>query len=193
MNMKCFSVLVTLTSLVSLPVSAHTGVSVEHGLYEGLVHPLIGLDHLLVMLGIGLWSVKQRHQPLWLLPIVFLLMMILGAAIQQAGYILNTAEVWVALSVLFSGWLVWKKGSDSALLSVLITAVFAVSHGYVHVAELELDANITTYALGFLISTTALLSLGVIMGKVGKSKVKLINSGFGLLCTVVGLTLLIHN
>ncbi len=39
--------------MASLPVDAHTGVNTVNGLLDGLVHPLIGFDHLLVMIAMG--------------------------------------------------------------------------------------------------------------------------------------------
>jgi urease accessory protein len=40
---------------LSLPAAAHPGHA-ETGFAAGLLHPLTGLDHLLALLAVGLWS-----------------------------------------------------------------------------------------------------------------------------------------
>ena len=44
--------------LTALPLAAfaHTGHG-DHGFIDGLTHPFLGLDHLLAMLLVGVWSV----------------------------------------------------------------------------------------------------------------------------------------
>jgi urease accessory protein len=39
--------------------SAHTGGLVEASLMTGLLHPLTGIDHLLVLMAVGLIAAKQ--------------------------------------------------------------------------------------------------------------------------------------
>lgn len=52
-----------LLSLAALGFSgaamAHSGADHVHGFSAGMAHPLLGIDHLLVMLAVGLWSVQQ--------------------------------------------------------------------------------------------------------------------------------------
>jgi len=45
--------------LVSPSLYAHTGGHIEHSLMSGLLHPLTGIDHLLVLLAVGLIAAKQ--------------------------------------------------------------------------------------------------------------------------------------
>lgn len=176
--------------LLSLPAQAHTGVGTVHGWVDGLSHPLLGIDHLLVMLAIGLWAAMRGGRSLWLLPLSFLLMMAAGAGLHFAGFSFDAAEAWVAFSVLASGLLVWGNYRISSGLAAVLVAGFALSHGYVHAAELQTGADASAYALGFLLTTAALHGLGLAAGLLGKSRLKTISVGFGLLCAVVGTTLL---
>jgi urease accessory protein len=150
----------------------------------------MGIDHLLVMLAIGLWAALRGGKSLWFLPVSFLLMMAAGAGLQLAGVTVNAAETWVAVSVLVSGLLVWGNYRIATGLAVALVAGFALSHGYVHAAELQTETDAGTYASGFLLTTALLHVLGIVAGLSGIARVKIISAGFGLLCAVVGTALL---
>ncbi len=191
MKKKLLVVLAGLLSLASLPVHAHTGLGTVHGFVDGLLHPLMGIDHLLVILAVGLLAVMRSGRELWLLPVSFLVMMAAGAGLHFAGFTLNAAETWVAFSVIASGLLVWTNYKMSSGLAVALVAVFALSHGYVHGRELQAGADATRYMGGFLLTTLLLQGLSIAVGLSGASKLKMITTGFGLLCAVVGTTLLV--
>ena len=176
--------------MLSLPAQAHTGTGAVHGFFDGLLHPLMGADHLLVMLAIGLWAAMRGGRALWLLPMTFLTVMGAGASLSLLGITITAAESWVAFSVLASGLLVWRNYRISSGLAVALTAVFALSHGYVHAAELQTGTDASTYASGFLLTTAMLHVLGLYVGLVGTVRLKTIGTGFGLLCAVVGASLL---
>lgn len=176
--------------MLSLPAQAHTGAGAVHGFGDGLLHPLMGVDHVLVMLAIGLWAALRGGRALWLLPMSFLLMMAAGAGLHLAGFTFNAAESWVAFSVLVSGLLVWGNYRIASGLAVALAGGFALSHGYVHAAELQTGADASTYALGFLLTTALLHVLGIVAGLSGIARVKIISAGFGLLCALVGTALL---
>jgi urease accessory protein len=185
--------LVTLTGLLlilSLPVQAHTGAGAIHGFVDGLLHPLLGIDHILVMLAIGLWAALRGGKSLWLLPASFLSMMAAGAGWHFAGLALNAAETWVAVSVLASGLLVWRNYQISSGFAVALVAGFALGHGYIHASELQTGASSSAYAAGFLLTTALLHVSGIAAGLSGAVRVKIISAGFGLLCAVAGVALL---
>ena len=60
-----FVIFTGLLLILSLPAQAHTGIGSVHGLIDGLLHPIIGVDHLLVMLAIGLWASMRGGRALW--------------------------------------------------------------------------------------------------------------------------------
>ena len=63
---------------------AHTGHG-THSLMEGLVHPF-GLDHLLAMVAVGVWSVSALPAgKAWQGPATFLLALVISAALGAAG------------------------------------------------------------------------------------------------------------
>lgn len=174
-----------------LPAHAHTGAGVAHGYLNGLLHPLSGIDHVLVMLGIGLWGGVLGGRSRRLLPAVFLMMMAAGAGLDFAGFSLRAAEVWVAISVLALGLILCCSRQTQTGWAIGLAAVFALGHGYVHASEIGTGMDAFSYVAGFLFSTALLLGLGAILSLMSPSAFKIIKTGLGLVSTVVGMALLI--
>jgi len=143
------------------------------------------------MLAVGLWAVMRGGRALWLLPGTFLMAIGMGAALRFAGITMLAAESWVAVSVLAAGILVWRNTPMSSVLAVLLVAVFALVHGYVHTVELTNSADVLAYSAGFLLTTALLHGLGITLGILGKARLKMMGTGFGLVCAVVGASLLV--
>lgn len=182
-----FAILFTLSAL---PSHAHTGIGAAHDLLDGVLHPLIGVDHLLVMLAVGLWAAMRGGKSLWLLPLAFVTAMGVGAGLSMLGISINAAETWVACSVIATGVLVWRNTRMSSALAVALVAVFALAHGYVHALELTDSADTLAYSAGFLLITAALHGLGLTVGLLAAARMRMLGAGFGLLCAVVGVGLL---
>ncbi len=179
-----------LLSLASLPANAHTGIGTVHGLLDGAIHPLIGIDHLLVMLAVGLWAAMRGGKSLWLLPLAFVSAMGVGAGLSMSGITINAAETWVAASVVAAGVLVWRNSNMSSVFAVALVSVFSLAHGYVHALELTDSANALAYSAGFLLTTAALHGLGLAVGVLAAARVRMLGAGLGLICGLVGLGLL---
>lgn len=172
---------------------AHTGAGAVHSFTDGLLHPVQGIDHLLVMLAVGWWAAMLGGRALWLLPSSFLTMMAVGAGLHFAGFSMPTAEFWVAASVLFSGLLMMVAHQRVASgLAATLVGVFAICHGYVHAAELANNTQALSYVQGFLLTTATLHGLGLLVGLWGVAKSKAFAASFGLLCGVAGVVLLVN-
>lgn len=150
----------TLFSLAT-PASAHTGIGATHDFVAGVMHPWQGFDHLLVMFTIGLWGYLLAGKLTWRLPLSFLMLMPAGASLHFAGFTLSFAEFWVSLSVVVSGLILVFNPRLSAVLATGLAAVFALFHGYVHVAEIAAGADFIGYVAGFLLSTAVLHGIGI--------------------------------
>jgi urease accessory protein len=137
---------------------AHTGHGV-HSLMEGLAHPF-GVDHLLAMVAVGVWSVSAlpRDQA-WRGPATFLLALTVSAVLGLMGFSLPYLEHAIALSVaLFGLMLVARHLKMPPGLGLTMIAVAASLHGLAHGAETP-ATGFAGYAAGFLL-TTALLHIG---------------------------------
>jgi urease accessory protein len=147
----------------SLAAEAHTG----HGtasLMEGLVHPF-GLDHLLAMVAVGVWSVSAlpSHKA-WRGPATFLLALVASAALGALGVTIPYLEHGVSLSVvLFGLMLVVSTRPMPASVGLVLVAAASSLHGLAHGSETPVS-GFAAYAVGFLATTAALHIGGVGIG-----------------------------
>jgi urease accessory protein len=189
LNIKNKTAAGLILAALSAPAFAHTGAGAVHGFAAGFAHPLEGADHLLAMFAVGLWAAALGGRALWLLPLSFVSVMGLGAALAFAGLALPHAEWLVAASVLAFGLALWRDFRAAAGWAGALTGGFALFHGYVHAAELAAGANAASYAAGFLLATAGLHGLGLAAGLAGRGFGAL-RRGFGLVCAGVGAYLL---
>lgn len=154
MNKTIAPILALTLALAALPALAHEGHAAASGLAAGLAHPFLGLDHLLAMLGIGVWS-RRQEQPL-ALPVTFLAMMAAGALL-QGGFVV--AEVWVLASVVTVG-LLLSAVRMPEWGAIALVGLFGLLHGQVHGHELPGLSS----AAGYLVASAALLLAGYRFG-----------------------------
>jgi urease accessory protein len=151
----------TLLAVAAVPALAHPG-----HVDDGFLHPLTGLDHILAIVGFGLWAAvlaARKPSVLFLLPVSFVAMMACGAAAGFAGMKLPIAEAGILASVFLLGGLVLIAVRVAAPTAMGVVALFAIFHGYVHALEAP-TADTGEYMLGFLAATTLLLGVGVGLG-----------------------------
>jgi urease accessory protein len=173
---------------------AHPGHDVS-GFAAGLMHPFSGLDHLLAMVAVGLWAVQGSGKEsigrkVWLLPATFMTMLAVGAGIAMWWQALPLVEAGIATSVLVLGLLIALSLQLPATLSVAITALFGLMHGYAHGLELPQSAAPAEYALGFLAATAALHLTGITAGLATRRHPALLSRLLGSAIAVSGAYLL---
>jgi urease accessory protein len=59
---------------ISAGVHAHTDPSI----HSGFLHPISGMDHFFVMVGVGIWASSIGGQAMWKLPLGFMTIMLVG-------------------------------------------------------------------------------------------------------------------
>lgn len=137
---------------------AHTGHADTAGLAAGLAHPLSGWDHLLAMVALGLWAGQMGGGARWTLPLAFVVVMLVGAAVGFAGLAVPGVEGGILASVLLLGLLVAGAARLPLMASLPLAGLFALFHGVAHGGEMPAMVSGLGYALGFAV-TTALLHL----------------------------------
>lgn len=157
--------------LLPLCASAHPGHEVTYGFMSGFLHPLLGLDHLMAMVGIGLWSMQQSGHLRWTLPTTFIVTIMVGAALGFSGVGLSSVELGIPVSLLMLGLLVVRTIKLPAMLSGALVAFFALFHGYAHGSEMPIGMDLITYFIGFMVS-----SVSVVVVTIQASKWILINN-----------------
>jgi urease accessory protein len=140
---------------------AHVGVGATTGFLYGFAHPFSGLDHMLAMVAVGLWSGQRGGRARWMIPVTFVTVMILGGIMGAMGIALPYVEQGIALSVLVLGILVAAAVSLPLPASMLLVAVFALFHGHAHGMEMPVSVTGVEYGAGFVLATAILHASGV--------------------------------
>lgn len=148
---------------------AHVGQGdVSGGFLAGLEHPVMGLDHVVAMVAVGIWGAQLRAPAIWVLPVTFPLVMSFGGILGGLGVPIPGIEVGIAVSAIVLGAMVALAARPPLWIAAVIVGVFAIFHGYAHGAELPESANAISYAMGFVIATGSLHVLGILIGVINK-------------------------
>jgi urease accessory protein len=167
--MTRFTLLALPVALLATPAFAHIGVHDAATFADGAAHPLTGLDHIAVMVAVGLWAALKGGKALFAWPLAFVGAMIIGSLVgPQAG--LPFVEPVILASVVTIGLLVALAVDLPVALGAALIAVFAVFHGAAHGAEA--GENNLNYIAGFALTTAALHLAGIAAG-FGLQSVKL--------------------
>ncbi len=153
----------TAFAATAAPAFAHLNPE-EHGSFmAGLSHPLFGLDHILVMVAVGLWAAQIGGKALWGVPLAFVTTMAVGFGLALAGIGLPFVEPAILASVVALGLLVAMAVKLDTVMSAAIVAVFALFHGHAHGGELG-SAGALQFGVGFVVATAFLHIAGIGLG-----------------------------
>ncbi len=145
------------------PAFAHLDPIAHGALAAGLTHPLTGLDHLLAMLTVGLWSALVGGRAIWAMPLAFVGCMAVGFGAALMGVALPFVEPTILASVIVLGLLTALAVKTPAWIGGLLVGFFALFHGYAHGGEVG-EASSLSFGIGFALSTAALHLTGVAVG-----------------------------
>lgn len=158
-----------LALLAPLSAMAHEGSSLPYGSFvAGLAHPVLGVDHFLAMVSVGILSAQIGGRAIWTVPGTFVTVMALGGVLGWLSVGLTSIELGIAFSVLALGIAIAADRKMPILVAMGAVAVFAVFHGYAHGAEMPTVANPVRYALGFMTGTALLHIAGVLIGDISQ-------------------------
>jgi urease accessory protein len=131
---------------------------------QGLLHPLIGFDHLALMVAVGFLSMHTRQISL---PFVFVITLIMGAF--AAPYVsIGFIEPLVLISLfIMSVMVLW--GVKMSFLPLFI-GFFGILHGIAHGAEAP-DNAFALYIVGFTITSACLHFTGFFAAKFINAKI----------------------
>jgi len=168
---------------------AHTNASAG-GFVQGFAHPLMGVDHLLAMVVVGIWAATLSGAARWLLPAAFVVSMAIGATL-GAGIALPMVEPIIALSVLVLGVIVATAVRMPLAVGVALVALFAVFHGHAHFAEMPEEGLALAFGAGMLVATGLLHAIGLLMAVQGQRLGSWLPRAAGALTGLVGVALLL--
>ena len=156
------------TLLIFKPLYAHTFTGMN-GFYDGLSHPVLGLDHFLAMVCVGVVSSQIGGRAIWTVPSLFVLFMIIGGAgglfIEILAITLSDIIEWgIIFSVIFLGLSVAIEKKLPTIIIMIAVIFFGSFHGLAHGIEMPWAANPILFALGFSSGTAVLHLFGVGIG-----------------------------
>jgi urease accessory protein len=159
--MKKMLSIVTLLMLAAGPALAHPGHGSTASFAAGIAHPFGGLDHIAVMVAVGLWAALKGGRALWLWPAAFVGVMLVGAAFGMAHVPVPLVEPGILASVVALGLLVALAVDLPVWTGAAIVAVFALLHGHAHGTEVAETVSGAEYMAGFALATATLHGVGI--------------------------------
>ena len=177
-------------ALVLLPTAAfaHPGHD-ESGLVAGLSHPLTGLDHIAVMIAVGLWAALKGGKAIWAWPAAFVGVMLVGGAFGMLHMPLPFVEPAILASVVALGLLVALAIDLPVSAGVAIIGLFALFHGHAHGTEAPENAGGLEYMAGFAVATVLLHAVGIAAGMGLGVRFRGLARVAGAACAAIGLGL----
>ncbi|HEU5018455.1 MAG TPA: HupE/UreJ family protein [Pseudolabrys sp.] len=184
----CFAVLAAVfTPSLAL---AHPCLCHADSLAAGFAHPLSGVDHLLAMIGVGLWAAQLSGRAIWTLPLGFMSALVVGGILGIIGAPVPLVEPGILGSLVTIGLAIALAWRVHAAAGFALVAAFALLHGYAHGAEMPQSASALSYALGFLVATGLLHLTGIGMGLLARHlRQPLLIRGAGAAISAVGMIL----
>ncbi|MGE5146258.1 MAG: HupE/UreJ family protein, partial [Candidatus Eiseniibacteriota bacterium] len=140
--------LAALIAIAATPALAHPGHGAE-SFAAGVAHPLTGLDHIAVMIAVGLWAALKSGRALWAWPAVFVGVMLAGGALGMAHVALPLVEPGILASVVVLGLMVALAVDVPVAAGAALIGVFALLHGHAHGTEIAENLSGFAYMAGF--------------------------------------------
>lgn len=166
--------LAILLSLIPTIVYAHDGSNVPfNGFLSGLVHPVLGYDHFLAMLSVGILSAQIGGRAIWTVPATFVGVMAVGGLLGFLGdFGLQAIEFGIAISLVLLGGVIALERVLSVRIAMITVGFFAIFHGFAHGSEIPVTTQPFLYAFGFLTGTALIHILGVVIGDIARHYAK---------------------
>ncbi|MEI9417137.1 HupE/UreJ family protein [Mesorhizobium sp. Cs1321R2N1] len=148
----------------AMPAYAHVGIGTTSSFMAGFTHPLSGLDHMTVMLAVGLWAALKGGKAIWAWPAAFVGVMLAGGAFGMLHVPLPFVEPGILASVVALGLLVALAIDLPVSAGVAIIGLFALFHGHAHGTEVPENAGGLEYMAGFAVATVLFHAIGIAAG-----------------------------
>jgi urease accessory protein len=170
------------------PAFAHAGVGSTASFAAGVAHPLGGLDHIAVMVAVGLWAALKGNRALWVWPATFVGVMLIGGALGLAHVPVPFVEPAILASVVALGLLVALAVDLPLWVGAAAIAVFAIFHGHAHGSEVAENVGGVEYMAGFALATATLHAVGVAPALIRLNIRQVVRFG-GVACALIGVAL----
>ncbi|QFI39040.1 urease accessory protein UreJ [Moritella marina ATCC 15381] len=156
------------TAVFSGSALAHTGTEafMTSTFANGLLHPLTGLDHLIMLLGVGFLAAQMKGKQVSII-LGALVTMLVGTGFGALTGLITGMESFIMASAFVVAVAIWKQSQQvDSKINLLSSAavVMVLFHGWAHGVEAP-AAQLVQFVPGMLISAAALLTLGAVIGR----------------------------
>ena len=180
MNKKIVAAAFALLPSLAFAHPGHTD-----GFAAAFAHPFTGVDHLLMMLSVGVFAGRIGGSVRWQLPLAFLSAMTVGWLLGTSGFAFASIESGIAAGLIALGVLLAWQVDMPRFAQFAIIAIFASLHGMAHGSELS-NATPFVTTMGFLAATAMLHGVGLFVAALLPPEKKNIYRAFGLLLATIG-------
>jgi urease accessory protein len=159
--------------LALLPITiSHPAIAAGNApnVIAGLLHPILGFDHLLAMIAVGLLSIQLGGRHVLRLPACFVVMLFIGAVLGLLETPFPQVEGIISLSVVILGLAIVTQARIGVWIAYPVVAIFALFHGHAHGAEIPTLGSPSAFIAGFLAASAFLHLLGVGIGKIARTR-----------------------
>ncbi|WP_404925926.1 HupE/UreJ family protein [Mesorhizobium sp. ORM16] len=190
-QMKRTALSAILLMAAAMPAYAHVGAGTTSSFAAGFMHPLSGLDHMTVMVAVGLWAAQKGGKAMWAWPAAFVGVMLAGGALGMLHVPLPFVEPGILASVVALGLFVALAVDLPVTAGVAIIGAFALFHGHAHGTEVPENAAGLEYMAGFAVATALLHAAGIAAGLGLGRRFRVLVRAAGAACTAIGLGLVL--
>jgi urease accessory protein len=173
----------------AMPAYAHVGAGTTSSFAAGFAHPLSGLDHMTVMIAVGLWAALKGGKAVLAWPLAFVGVMLVGAALGMLHVPVPLVEPAILASVVALGLLVALAIDLPVSAGVAIIGLFALFHGHAHGTEVPENAAGLDYMAGFAVATALLHGIGIAVALSLGQRFRGLVRAAGAACAAVGVGL----
>ena len=160
------SLLLTSPALAHHPNGGKIPSTFIEGFLSGLGHPVIGIDHFVFVIAIGLVAALSNKLGM-VIPLAFMAATAIGTGIHLQSINLPLPELFISASVLGIGICLAKEKPTNLVIVTIIGAIAGIFHGYAY-GESIVGAEITAlgaYLLGFCSIQLAISVIAFYLGK----------------------------
>jgi urease accessory protein len=140
---------------------AHPAIGAADSFIARYAHPLSGLDHIAVMLAVGVCAALKGGRAFWIWPAAFIGVVLVGTLLAMAQLPLPFVEPAILASLVVMGLVVAMAVNLPFWIGAALIGACALFHGHAHGAEMPETVGQLGYMTGFVVTTAALHLAGI--------------------------------
>ena len=174
------SISLALPALAHHPFGGETPQTLWAGIFSGIAHPVLGVDHFVFVIALGLLAAVVRCGVL--VPAAFLMAALVGTGLHLGALDLPAAEIVIAGSVGLFGLLVTAHERLSVGAIAALSGIAGLFHGYAYGEAIvgSEPTPLVAYLIGFTLVQAAIAFLAYLVASRASNIVTIRHAGFAI-------------